>query len=258
MILDEIKKDYILDLVQKGQRADGRGLLDYRPIHLEKNVIPNAEGSALAYLGNTKVLCGVKVDVATPFADRPNEGVIICNSEFSPIAHPDFYPGPPDERSIELARVVDRGIRSAEAIDVKKLVLEEGKVMGVFVDLYIIDHDGNLIDAATLAAAAALSVARVPKYENGKFIRDQIAGKLAVEKTVVSCSFEKIANQPVLDANNQEEIASLGRMTLSTCDGNLICAGQKSGKAGFTRDEFSHLIDLALEKRNVLLDVLKE
>src|SRR3989338_2447122 len=195
MILDDIKKGYIQELIQKGHRSDGRGLMDYRPIHLEKNVIPNAEGSALAYLGNTKVLCGVKVDVATPFPDRPNEGVFIVNSEFSPMAHPDFNPGPPDERSIELARVVDRGIRSAEAIDVKKLLLEEGKVMGVFIDLYTLDHDGNLIDAASLAAAAALSNTRVPKYESGKFIRDEIAGKLEYSKTVVTCSFEKIADR---------------------------------------------------------------
>lgn len=257
MILDEVKVAYVKDLMQKGKRADGRNETDYRSIKVEKNVIPNAEGSALTYLGDTKVLAGVKLDIAEPFKDRPEEGVLIFNSEFSPLAHPDFEPGPPREDSIELARVVDRGIRSAEAVPVKKLFLEEGKVLGVFVDLYILDHDGNLIDAAALAAMSALQNTRVPKYEDKKFIREESSGKLPVEKTVVSTTFEKICGKHIVDATNQEEKASDGRLTLSTCDGDLICAGQKSGKAGFTKDEYMSLIDLSIEKRKQLLEALR-
>ncbi|MDP2717679.1 MAG: hypothetical protein Q8P02_02965, partial [Candidatus Micrarchaeota archaeon] len=109
VILDQVKQAYVRELASAGKREDGRGPMDYRPIHLEKGFAPNADGSCLAHIGNSKVLCGIKFDVMTPFADRPTEGVVMANCEFAPLAHPEFHPGPPNENSIEVARVVDRG-----------------------------------------------------------------------------------------------------------------------------------------------------
>src|SRR3989338_1936157 len=106
MILEQIKQGFIRELAEKGQREDGRGLLNYRAIKVQKGFAPNAEGSALAQIGKSKVLSGIKFDVMAPFADRPTEGVVMVNAEFSPIAHPEFRAGPPGENSIELARVV--------------------------------------------------------------------------------------------------------------------------------------------------------
>lgn len=169
-ILDEIKKDYVANLILKGKRADERGFEDYRELKLEKNVVGSAEGSARVHLGQTQVLVGVKMDVGTPFPDRQDEGILSTNAELLPLASPIFEPGPPNENSIELARVVDRGIRSAGAIDLKSLFLETGKVWGVYIDLWVLDYDGNLIDAAALAAMAALLNTKMPKYENGKVV----------------------------------------------------------------------------------------
>ncbi len=256
MILDEVKEKYVRDLLAKGVRVDGRNFLNYRNISIKRGVIQNAEGSAWVQLGNTQVLCGVKVDVMEPFADRPDEGVIVVNSEFSSMAHPDFIPGPPDERSIELARVVDRGIRSAEAIDSSVLKLPDGKVLGVFIDLYTLNHSGNLIDAAALAAMAALQETRIPKYVDGKLVRNDFVGKLKVLRNVVTTSVEKIDGQLFVDANDEEEIASDGRLTLATCDGDLICGGQKSGAAGFTKEEMVKIADIAIEKGRELRKLL--
>ncbi len=252
MILDEIKEAYVRDLIQKNKRVDGRGLLDYRSISVQKNVLPNAEGSALAYVGDTKVLAGVKFGVMEPFADRPDEGVVMVGSEFSPVAHPEFQAGPPDERSIELARVVDRGIRSAGVVDVASLAQSNGKVLGVFIDLYTIDHSGNLIDAAALAAMAALTTARVPQYENEKIMKTDSDKPLKLANTVLTTSFEKIGDKILVDANNEEEVASDGRITIATADPELMCAAQKSGSAGFSQKELDYVIDLAMQKRREL------
>ncbi|PIO06154.1 RNA-binding protein [Candidatus Micrarchaeota archaeon CG08_land_8_20_14_0_20_59_11] len=250
MILDEVKEAYVRDLLAKGSRADGRQLLQYRKVKVTKGAYPNAEGSALAEIGDTKVAAGVKFDAAIPFPDRPQEGVFMVNSEFPILAHPAFEPGPPNENSIELARVVDRGIRSAEVIDLKSLVLEEGKVLGIFVDLYVLDHSGNLIDCAALAAMAALADAKVPKYdaETKKLLRDQPVGALPIAHKIVTCSFEKIGSKILADGTDEEEIASDGRYTIATADSKTICATQKSGAAGFTRQEIVKMMDIALEK----------
>ncbi|MFH0835882.1 MAG: exosome complex protein Rrp42 [Candidatus Micrarchaeota archaeon] len=257
MIIDEVREEYVKDLLKKGQRVDGRGMLDYRPIVVTRDYLPNAEGGALAQIGDTKVVAGVKFDLMTPFPDRPEEGVFMTGSEFSPLAHPDFTPGPPNENSIELARVVDRAIRSAECMDLKKFYLGEEKVMGVFVDLYILDHCGNLIDAAGLAAMAALRNAKVPKFEDGKLIRDEPVGPLPIQRDAVLCSFERIDGTWIADATNEEEVASEGRLTLGVTDGDLLCAGQKSGRVGLKQEELLQLVDLSLDKGKELLKIVK-
>lgn len=253
MILEQIKQGFIRELADKGQREDGRSLLDYRAIKVQKGFAPNAEGSALAQIGKSKVLAGIKFDVMTPFADRPTEGVVMVNSEFSPVAHPEFRAGPPDENSIELARVVDRGIRSAKVVNVDNMLVAEGKVQGIFIDLYIIDHDGNLIDTAALAAMAALKDSKVPKFEDSKIVRGTSTGPLPLADVVVSTSFEKIGKSIMVDATDAEEIASAGRLSLSTANDGLICSSQKSGAAGFTKDEYLQMVDWAHEKRRDLL-----
>jgi exosome complex component RRP42 len=256
MIVNEIKEAYVKDLLKSGKRADDRDFLAYREIKIEKGILPNAEGSCLAQIGDTKVLAGVKFDVVEPYKDRPNEGTFQVNAEFLTAAHPEFFPGPPDERSIELARVVDRGIRSADVIDTKKLILPDGKALGVFVDLYILDHCGNLIDTAALAAMGALLDTKIPKYENEKLNRTEFSGKFELSKTVAVCSFEKIDGKFILDASDEEEVASSGRLSLATCDGELVCAAQKSGADALTKEELLQLIGIAQEKGKELRSLL--
>jgi exosome complex component RRP42 len=142
----------------------------------------------LINLGKTKVLVGVKVEQGEPFPDTPDEGVLTVNAELVPLASPSFEPGPPNENAIELARVVDRGIRESKAIDLKSLCIHKGKkVFVVFIDVYVLDHDGNLIDAASAASLAALLSAKMNDYD----VKD---GELALKSELKSLP---IQNQPV-------------------------------------------------------------
>ncbi|MBI3587905.1 exosome complex protein Rrp42 [Candidatus Micrarchaeota archaeon] len=255
MILEQVKEEYVKELLKAGKRTDGRALDQYREISVTKGYLRNAEGSALACIGATKVLAGVKFDMLEPFADRPAEGVVMVNCEFSPAAHPGFNPGPPDENSIELARVVDRGIRSAEAVDVAALGATgspDGKVLGVFIDLYVLDHSGNLTDCAALAAMAALKDAKVPQLKAGKIVRGSDAGRLSLRRNVVTCTFENVAGSYLLDANFEEEVASDGRLTIGVSDDGFVCAGQKSGAASITKDALLGLARATMKKSGEL------
>src|SRR5208337_3721900 len=165
-VITKVKQKQIAQLIDKGKRLDGRELTDYREIKIEQGIIEKAEGSARVLLGKTEVVVGVKIETGEPFSDTPNEGVLTVNAELVPLASPGFEPGPPDESSIELARIVDRGIRESKAIDTGKLCVIPGKkVFVVFVDVYVLNHDGNLIDASALAAMAALINTKMGKYE---------------------------------------------------------------------------------------------
>ena len=130
---------------------------------LEPDLIKKAEGSCLVNLGETKVLAGIKVDKGEPYPDTPDQAVMTTNAELVPLASPFFESGPPDEDSIELARVVDRGIREAPALDMSSLVVREGELVRViFIDLHILDSDGNLFDASNIAAVTALHTTKIP------------------------------------------------------------------------------------------------
>src|SRR5437868_14975464 len=48
------------------QRTDGRGPDQIRPISFELGIAPNASGSVLVAMGNTRVICGVMIEETVP------------------------------------------------------------------------------------------------------------------------------------------------------------------------------------------------
>ena len=251
-IVVRVKKKRITELLSSGKRVDGRGPTDYREIQVESGVIERAEGSARVRLGKTEVLVGVKIATGTPFPDVPDKGVLTVNAELVPLASPSFEPGPPGENAVELARVVDRGIRESKAIDLEKLCVEPGKnVFIVFIDVYILNHDGNLIDASALAALAALLNTKMFKYtvEDGEIVKKPGYTPLPVINYPISVTFAKIGDKLAMDTGLEEEQVMDARLTMALDKDGKICAIQKGGGSGyFTKEEVSEAEKIALKK----------
>ncbi|MCX8176029.1 MAG: exosome complex protein Rrp42 [Candidatus Bathyarchaeota archaeon] len=249
--ISKIKENQIIKLLSSGKRLDGRGLLDYRDVKVDVGVIDKAEGSAMVSLGNTKVLVGVKVETGKPYPDLPNQGALTVNAEFVPLAHRYFEPGPPDENSIELARVVDRGIRGSGSIDLKKLTIIEGNVVYVvFVDIYILNHDGNLTDASALATITALINSRVPVYKvSGNEIKkvDEYF-PMPIVAYPITVTVAKISDNIIVDPTLDEETISTAKLTVALTENGNICAMQKSGIGTFTIEESINVQKIAREK----------
>jgi exosome complex component RRP42 len=249
------KKSYVKHLAEKNIRLDERGMFEYRkPIEIKTNVSKNADGSALVKIGETQVIAGVKMEIGEPFPDRPDEGSFIVNAEFAPIASPRFEPGPPGEDAIELARIVDKGIRSANALNLKELCIESGKnVWLIFIDMYVLNHDGNLIDASMLAAMAALMNTNFPKYEDGKIkYGEKTDKKLPIASIPVSCTFARIGNSIIIDPSLKEEDASNCGFVVTYNENDEICALQKLGLDAMEKEEVLNCADIALEKSKEL------
>ncbi len=246
-----VKQKQIAQLMSKGKRLDGRGLTDYREIKVEMGVVEKAEGSARVLLGKTEVLVGVKVEVGTPFPDTPNEGVLTVNAELVPLASPTFEPGPPNENAIELARVIDRGIRESKAINLEKLCLEPGKkVIVVFVDVYVLNHDGNLIDASAISALAALVNTKMFKYEiEGEEVKVKPGyTPLPMQNYPIAITFAKIDGTLAVDPWLEEEQVMDARLTITIEKDGKICAIQKGGTGYFTTEQISEAAKIAIEK----------
>ncbi len=247
-------KRHIMESLNINMRYDGRKLEEYRPVSVEYNVVNSAEGSARVKIGGTEVIAGIKMSMDKPFSDTPDEGTLMVGVELLPMSNPEFELGPPGIQAVELARVVDRGIREAKAIDVKKMVVVAGeKVWGVSVDIVSINDEGNLFDACALAAIAALKVTRFPSYDGKKVDYDNYTDqKLHVVKTPVSATVVKIGDKLLVDPTTEEELMIDARLTVATDEKGEICAMQKGGATPLTLAEVDRMMQLAVAKCNEL------
>jgi len=251
IMVSRIRQKQIAQLVTSGKRLDGRGLTDYREIKIEPGIIEKAEGSALAHIGKTEVLAGVKIEIGEPFTDRPNEGALTVNSEFVPLASPEFEAGPPGEESIELSRIVDRGIRESKAIELEKLCIFPGKkVFVVFIDVYVLNHDGNLIDTAGLAALAAILNTKVFNYEAKDDEVKFLPGftQLPVVNYPIPITFADINGKLVADPGLDEEEVMDARLTLTFEKTGKVCAIQKGGRGTFTKEQMLDAVRIGQQK----------
>jgi exosome complex component RRP42 len=243
--ISKINRNFIYQLTEKGERIDKRGLDEYRPISVETQVVDTAEGSARVHMGNTDVLVGVKINVGEPYPDTPNRGILTTNAELVPIASPSFETGPPREGSIELARVVDRGIRESKTIDLEKLCIKEGeKVWVVFIDIHVLDYDGNLFDASALGALAALSKCTVPasRFDEGEDFQ------LPILHYPIACTTVKVENTLLIDPQLDEERVANARLTITIDESGAIRAMQKGLSGSFTIKEVSKIIESSITK----------
>jgi exosome complex component RRP42 len=244
------RREAIRSMAKRGERVDGRKPEEFREVKLEVGVAGNAHGSARVTLGHTKVIVGVKASLGQPFPDAPNAGVQIVHAELIPLASPIFEPGPPDENDVELARIIDRGLRSAPALKLEDLAVVPGKqVWRVFIDIYPIDHDGNFIDASGLAAMGALLSAKIPKVTaapDGTIAKAEEKVPLPIADIPVFVTIAKIGDVLVVDPCYEEELVMDARITFALTRDNHVCAIQKGGRGSFTPEEIERALEMAL------------
>ncbi|MBI2660013.1 exosome complex protein Rrp42 [Candidatus Woesearchaeota archaeon] len=252
-------RNHIIGLLSANTRLDGRKLTEYRkPIELEQGVVKTAEGSARVKIGETDVIVGVKLEVGEPYPDTPNEGTIIVGAELLPLSNPEFELGPPGIQAIELARVVDRGIRESKAIDFKKLCIAPGeKIWMVIIDICPINDAGNLFDASSLAALAALKNTKFPELEGEKVDYKVKTDKgLELEKTPIAVTVIKIGDKFIVDPDTEEEKAVDARLTVSSIEDGTLCAMQKGGDYPLTIEDIDKMLEIGIEKAKELREYL--
>ena len=260
IILEHLRKEQMDELLKIERRLDGRTLTDYRELKIETNLIKKAEGSALVTLGNTQVIAGVKAEVDRPFSDMPDKGLLICNAEVLPLASAYAEPGPPDENAIELARVVDRGIRESEMIDLKQLVIKEGeKVYAVFVDVSVLNVDGNLFDATSYAVVSALLTSKIPKYElkDDEIVKTDEYLQTPINTIPISITMARIGDAIIVDPTAEEEACMDARTTMTVDTNNNVCAVQKGGSGTFSAEQIKYMVDLAIKKSGDIREIIK-
>lgn len=261
LIVEHLRKQQMWEAISKGKRLDGRNLDELRPLNIDLGIIKKANGSARVNLGNSEVIAGVKVETGEPFEGLENKGALIVSAEVLPTASPFIEPGPPDEETIELARVVDRGVRESEMVDLDQLALIPGEIVyTIFVDCSITNTDGNLFDCTSYAVVSALMSCKLPVFEiQDNRVIDTGAIKPAPVTTIpVSITAARIGDSIILDPTAEEEACMDARITITTNSDSHYTAVQKGATGAFTREQIKSISELARLKGQEVRGKIKE
>lgn len=251
-----LTKDRIMKYLLEGRRFDNRNVDEFRDIKVEVGISKKAEGSAKVKLGKTEVWVGVKMEVSEPYSDSPDKGNLMLTAELSPLSHARYEYGPPKFEAIEVGRLVDRGIRESKYIDFEKLCIKKGeKVWTICIDVYSINDDGNLIDAAFIGALAALKEAKIPYYDEKEEKIDyekESKTKLPLieENMPINFTIFQTGNVIFFDPTLEEEEASEGKLTLALISSNpaKICSMQKGETLQVNPEKFAEMLEFAEKK----------
>ncbi len=261
IIVEQLRKQQMLEALTRGSRLDGRNFNSYRDLSIEVGIIDKANGSAKVKLGNTEIIAGVKVETGEPFEGLEDKGALIMSAEVLPTASSHVEPGPPDEEAIELSRVVDRGVRESKMLNLDKLALIPGKIVyTIFVDCSIINSDGNLLDATSYAVVSALLTCKLPVFtvENEKVVDTGKIMPPPITTIPISVTAVRIGDSILLDPTVEEEACMDARITITTQSENDLVAMQKGYSGPFSMDQILQTVEIARNKGKEIRSKIKE
>ncbi|KAK4169487.1 ribosomal protein S5 domain 2-type protein [Cladorrhinum sp. PSN259] len=230
------EKQFVLKALEENLRLDSRELDQYRPLEL---TFGDQYGVADVTLGKTRVLAKASAEVTVPYADRPLDGIFTITTELSPMTSPAFETNRPTETEVLLSRLLEKTVRRSNALDTESLCLIAGqKCWSVRVDVHVLSHDGNLIDAACFAVVAALRHFKKPdtSMEGGVLTvytpaeREPVPLSWLHSPFCITWSFfGEQGDIAVLDATWVEEQVRVGSCTISLNRHGEICQIAKLG-----------------------------
>ncbi|KAH0615959.1 hypothetical protein JD844_026638 [Phrynosoma platyrhinos] len=241
--LSNCEKRFLLQAVEERKRLDGRQCYDYRNIRISFGA---DYGCCIVELGKTRVLGQVSCELVTPKPNRATEGILFFNLELSPMASPAFEPGRQSELLVKLNRLLERCLRNSKCIDTESLCVVAGeKVWQIRVDLHVLNHNGNIIDAASIAAIVALCHFRRPDVSvQGEEVtlytpeeRDPVPLSIHHMPICVSFAFFQQGTYLLVDPSEQEERVMDGLLVIAMNKHREICTIQSSGGIMLLKDQ---------------------
>jgi ribonuclease PH len=141
-----------------GNRRDGRGAEELRPLEIITGAVPYAEGSALVRQGQTRVLCAATVEERVPrWMYGKGRGWVTAEYAMLPRAtkertQREAKSGRQEGRTVEIQRLIGRALRAVTDLD----LLGERQVI---VDCDVLQADAGTRCAAITGGYVALALA---------------------------------------------------------------------------------------------------
>lgn len=221
------------------QRHDGRRPNQLRPVSIETNYLPHAEGSALVKFGETWVLCAVSLEEKVPgFLRGTGSGWVTAEYGMLPRStntrtDREAARGKQSGRSMEIQRLIGRALRSVTNLD----LLGERSFT---VDCDVLKADGGTRTASITGSCVALAQAL------NTLVKDGLVGSLPMSGLVGAVSVGVRENTAILDLDYVEDSsAEVDFNVVMTDEGKFVeVQGTAEGQA-FDRAMMDSLIDTA-------------
>ncbi|XP_067662910.1 exosome complex component RRP45-like [Haliotis asinina] len=252
--LSNCEREFILKAITEHKRFDGRQAYDYRKLKISFGV---DRGCCQVQLGDTRVLAQVSCEITEPKPTRPTDGVLFVNVELSPMASPSFEIGRPSEFGVELTRLLERCLKESRCVDTESLCIVAGeKVWAIRVDIHALNYEGNLLDAASVAAIAAITHFRRPDVTvSGEEVtvhspeeRDPVP--LSVHHMPICCTFAFFTQGKhlLVDPSLVEEKVMDGKMVIGMNKHREICMLQITGEMLLLKEQVLRCSNVAVVK----------
>jgi len=262
--LSNLETAFVLSALGEGRRMDGRAPYDVRHVDIS---FGSDFGCAQTRLGDTRVMAQVSCKMNVPKDARPAEGLMRINVELSPMAAPEFEGMRPNsDLFVEISRILERLIKESKCVDLEALCIISGeKVWDICVDIHVLNHDGNLIDAASICAMAALLHFRRPDVSvSGNEVTihsfdDKAPISLSVHHIPICTTFAFMegGKQMVVDPTDLEERTMDGKVVVGINVHQEICCLQMAGKLLLEKDQVIRCTNIALVKVTAITQQIK-
>ena len=215
----------------------GRTDEELRPVHLERGVVPYAEGSCRVRFGRTEVLCTASVEPDVPrWRKGSGEGWVTAEYAMLPRStqtRTSRERGRIGGRTQEIQRLIGRSLRAA--VDLPAL----GERL-IVVDCDVLVADGGTRTAAITGGAVALADACRWLVDGGEI------EATPVRELVAAISVGIVGGSPRLDLEYVEDVAAEVDMNVVMLEYGGFVEVQGTGEHGtFSRAQLDDLLDLA-------------
>jgi ribonuclease PH len=232
-------------------RIDGRQPNELRKITILTNYTKYAEGSVLIESGDTRVICTATVeDRVPPFMKGQGKGWVTAEYAMLPRAtqlrnQRESTRGKIGGRTMEIQRLIGRALRSV--VDLKAL----GE-RSITLDCDVIQADGGTRTTAITGAFVAMALAMNRLLEEGQI------PTLPITDFLASVSVGVVDGQALLDLNYAEDASAQVDMNVVMTGAGQFVEVQGTGEeCPFSRNELSHLLDLATDGIASIIDKQK-
>ena len=217
--------------LQGGTRPDGRELLRGRKLAAHGAELSSSHASLMLRLGRTAVMAGVQCELTRPVESEATCGRVIVSLELPPAcsAAVAVARGGGDRSRLEreqaalvelLQRTAADGLLCPEPL----CAVEGLAVWTIRCKIVVLEHDGNLADAALLAMVHVMPSVRLPRVvvdEGGEegappllMLAEEDAVPIELARPVYPCSFRLLLGHVMLDPTAEEEALSSAALTL--------------------------------------------
>jgi ribonuclease PH len=220
-------------------RGDGREPAQMRRTRLERGFVPDAEGSCLVEMGNTRVICAATVENVLPSHRKASGQLGWLTAEYgmlprsSPTRIARETRSGPSGRTQEIQRLVGRSLRTV--VDMPALGERT-----ITIDCDVLRADGGTRCASITGAYVALCEACRGLVASGALPRLPLTGQVAAISVGVVSSAELLDLCYVEDSQ-----CDVDMNVVATADGRYIEVQGTGERQPFDRERLDRLLDLA-------------